>query len=103
MKRTNPAKGRDIDPGWVEISWEEAYATVGDRLKKIQQTDPRKFLWGMGFSSNPHEARIALAMNAIFNSPNVLYSNGQLCEVHYAPILFNGVYVTTSIWVTATI
>jgi anaerobic selenocysteine-containing dehydrogenase len=93
MKRTNPAKGRDIDPGWVEISWEEAFATVGDRLKKIQQTDPRKFIWGMGFSSNPHEARIALAMNAIFNSPNVLYSNGQLCEVHYAPILFNGVYV----------
>lgn len=24
MKRTNPEKGMDVDPGWVEISWDEA-------------------------------------------------------------------------------
>lgn len=24
MKRTNPEKGMEIDPGWVEISWDEA-------------------------------------------------------------------------------
>ena len=32
MKRTNPKKGRDEDPGWEEISWEEALDTVGDKM-----------------------------------------------------------------------
>jgi molybdopterin-containing oxidoreductase family molybdopterin binding subunit len=26
MKRTNPNKGIDQDPGWQEISWDEAYS-----------------------------------------------------------------------------
>ncbi len=33
MKRTNPEKGRDVDPGWVEISWQEALDTVGEKMK----------------------------------------------------------------------
>lgn len=32
MKRTNPKKGLGIDPGWVRITWDEAYATVSQRL-----------------------------------------------------------------------
>jgi len=37
MKRTNPKKGKNEDPGWVEISWDEALDTVGARLNKIRQ------------------------------------------------------------------
>ena len=37
MKRTNPNKGRNEDPGWVEISWEEALDIVGDKLKGIRE------------------------------------------------------------------
>ncbi len=33
MKRTNPEKGRNVDPKWVEISWEEALDTVAEKLK----------------------------------------------------------------------
>ena len=33
LKRTNPQKGPDIDPGLVEISWEEAIDTVAKRLR----------------------------------------------------------------------
>src|SRR3990170_6282334 len=40
MKRTNPRKGLDQDPGWVEISWEEAMSTVADRLRMIREEDP---------------------------------------------------------------
>ncbi len=36
MKRTNPRKGRDEDPGFVPISWEEAFDIVADRLNAIR-------------------------------------------------------------------
>lgn len=36
MKRTNPKKGRDEDPGFVAITWEEALDTVAGRLKDIR-------------------------------------------------------------------
>ena len=32
LKRTNPRKGLEIDPGWVEISWEEGLETIAARL-----------------------------------------------------------------------
>ncbi|MBT4115923.1 MAG: molybdopterin-dependent oxidoreductase [Rhodospirillaceae bacterium] len=34
MKRTNPKKGRDEDPGFVPISWDEALDTVAGKLRK---------------------------------------------------------------------
>ncbi|UCF57568.1 MAG: molybdopterin-dependent oxidoreductase, partial [Deltaproteobacteria bacterium] len=43
LKRTNPEKGRGIDPQWVEISWDEALTMVAEKLKKIRQDDTRKF------------------------------------------------------------
>jgi phenylacetyl-CoA:acceptor oxidoreductase len=36
MKRTNPRKGRDEDPGFVPISWDEALDTVAARLNDIR-------------------------------------------------------------------
>jgi phenylacetyl-CoA:acceptor oxidoreductase len=36
MKRTNPRKGREHDPGFVPISWDEAFAAIADRLKEIR-------------------------------------------------------------------
>ena len=36
MKRTNPQKGREHDPGFVEISWDEALEMVASRLRKIR-------------------------------------------------------------------
>ena len=32
MKRTNPKKGRDEDPGWVEIEWDEALDIVAEKM-----------------------------------------------------------------------
>ena len=32
MKRTNPKKGRDEDPGWVEISWDEALDICAEKM-----------------------------------------------------------------------
>lgn len=36
MRRTNPRKGRDEDPGWVEISWDEALDLVAQRLLEVR-------------------------------------------------------------------
>ncbi len=36
MKRTNPRKGIDQDPGWVRITWDEALDTVATRLREIR-------------------------------------------------------------------
>ncbi len=36
MKRTNPVKGRDEDPGFVEISWDEAYTLIAERLNRVR-------------------------------------------------------------------
>jgi phenylacetyl-CoA:acceptor oxidoreductase len=36
MKRTNPKKGRDEDPGFVPISWDEALDTIAKKLLDIR-------------------------------------------------------------------
>src|SRR5579871_4793574 len=36
MRRTNPAKGRDQDPGFVAVSWDEAFGLIGERLRAIR-------------------------------------------------------------------
>ncbi len=37
MKRTNPKKGRNEDPGFVPISWDEAYDTIASKLRHIRE------------------------------------------------------------------
>ena len=44
VKRTNPNKGANVDPGWVEISWEEALNTVASQVGAVIKDDPRKLV-----------------------------------------------------------
>ncbi|MBN8477105.1 molybdopterin-dependent oxidoreductase [Sulfuritalea sp.] len=37
MKRTNPRKGRNEDPGFVPITWDEAYDAIAGKLKRIRE------------------------------------------------------------------
>lgn len=59
MKRTNPKKGRDEDPGWVPISWDEALDTIAGRLNALrakglldENGDPR-FAFSTGGAGTP--------------------------------------------------
>ncbi|MCJ7783821.1 MAG: molybdopterin-dependent oxidoreductase [Desulfobacterales bacterium] len=103
LKRTNPEKGPDIDPGWVEIPWEEAFNTVAEKLKKIREEDPRKLLvwegWGCAESLfiTPKEVEKATNYKVpgqifadAFGTPNVVGSHGPLCSIHYASNLVHG-------------
>ncbi|HEY5898518.1 MAG TPA: molybdopterin-dependent oxidoreductase, partial [Burkholderiales bacterium] len=38
MKRTNPRKGRNEDPGWQPIGWEEAFGLIADKLNAIRES-----------------------------------------------------------------
>lgn len=37
MKRTNPRKGREEDPGFVPISWDEAFDLIVEKLSSIRE------------------------------------------------------------------
>ena len=62
LKRTNPEKGVGVDPKWKEITWEEAYAEIIPRLKKILETDPRKLAMQGGI---PTQFRITQPMGIL--------------------------------------
>jgi molybdopterin-containing oxidoreductase family molybdopterin binding subunit len=51
MKRTNPVKGIGVDPGWQEITWEEAYTLAADKIKAARAENP-KFVMGTGMVTN---------------------------------------------------
>ncbi|MBS1854343.1 MAG: molybdopterin-dependent oxidoreductase [Acidobacteria bacterium] len=49
MKRTNPLKGLDLDPGWVRISWQEALDTIAANLKgALDKNGPESLLFVTG-------------------------------------------------------
>lgn len=41
LKRTNPKRGFDEDPGWEEISWDEAYDTIVQKFGEAAAKDPK--------------------------------------------------------------
>ncbi len=44
LKRTNPKKGRDEDPGWVEITWDEALDIIVTKLRELRDAGtPERF------------------------------------------------------------
>jgi anaerobic selenocysteine-containing dehydrogenase len=86
LKRTNPTKALNVDPGFVEISWDEAIKTVGDRIKS-NLDDPRKIAFVSGFG-----VRSALlgnfesALGTVTDTP----SRGSACAYHLGSYMSNG-------------
>lgn len=73
LKRTNPKKGLGVDPGWVEISWDEAFDTIAGRLKKIKADDPRKLVWQHGHGKYLIGDKFPKAFAAAFGTPNLVH------------------------------
>lgn len=78
MKRTNP-KGSE-DPGWVRISWDEAYQTIADNIIQIREKYGAEslFTWcGTGRQwCMQSDAGMALQL---FGTPNILAAY-QVCK-----------------------
>ena len=82
MKRTNPKKGPNEDPGWVKISWDEAYELVARELGGVRKDDPRKLLCALG----DFQRILFWCWPAAFGSPNFFTSLGNYCGGSYHPV-----------------
>lgn len=78
VRRSNPKKGLGVDPGWKEISWEEAFAEITARLKALRDAGtPEALLW---FSEDHSFTHIQSDFCQLFGTPNYsMHSN--LCDV----------------------
>lgn len=78
LKRTNPEKGRDVDPKWVEISWEEAFEEITQRLKALRDAgEAHKLVW---FSEDHSFTHIQQDFCALYGTPNY-HNHSNLCDV----------------------
>lgn len=89
LKRTNPRKGPGEDPGWVEISWEEALDTTARRFKAVIDKDPRKIQTAI----NDFQRLFNWAWPASFQNGNFFSTVGTYCGGGYHPV--NGIYHST--------
>ena len=73
LKRTNPKKGQNEDPKWVEISWEEAFTAIAAKLSKIKAEDPRKLIWQHGQGKYLIQEQFCEAWTKAFGTPNMVH------------------------------
>ncbi len=73
LKRTNPNKGMNEDPKWVEISWEEAFQMLTDKLAKVKADNPAKLVWHHGHGKYTCGDQFPKAFAAAFGTPNVIH------------------------------
>ncbi len=93
MKRTNPEKGKGIDPQFVPITWDEALGTIADRMMELRDNhETHKFLLLRGRYSY-HRDIIYSALPKIFGSPNGI-SHSAIC----AEAEKSGAYWTEGYW-----
>jgi anaerobic selenocysteine-containing dehydrogenase len=107
LKRTNPKKGPNENPKWVEITWDEAFSIVAGRLKKVKAEDPRKLIWQHGQGKYLIQEQCCKAFTEAFGTPNMVHrtttceaarhvaddlafgSNGIIPDLGYSKLLLN--------------
>ena len=73
LKRTNPKKGPNENPNWVEISWDEALGTVAGRLKAIKADNSSKLIWQHGQGKYLIQEQYCEAFTKAFGTPNMVH------------------------------
>jgi len=86
LKRTNPEKGLDVDPGWQEISWDEALDTIVAALERIRD-DPKK-LWIMGWGPEADTGFWLKTFGSAFGTPHILSAASPSCGKVVHPVEF---------------
>ncbi len=79
MKRTNPLKGRGIDPKFVPISWDEALNTVADRMMDLRKNnEAHKLTYIRGRYSATSTNLLYGTLPKIFGTTNY-FSHSAIC------------------------
>lgn len=93
MKRTNPRKGRNEDPKFVPITWDEAMNTIADKMIELRKNnEPHKLIVFRGRYTYLHEL-LYDNVPKIFGSPNN-YTHSSLCAEGEK----FGYYYTDGLW-----
>ncbi len=93
MKRTNPKKGRNEDPGFVPITWDEALNTIADKIMELRNNhETHKYMLMRGRYSYMRDVLYS-RMTKIIGSPNNI-SHSSLC----AEAEKFGPYYTEAYW-----
>jgi len=78
LKRTNPKKGRGVDPKFVPISWDEALDTIADKILELRKNgEAHKYLLMRGRYTYMRDI-IYASMTKIIGSPNGI-SHSAIC------------------------
>ncbi|MCA3217261.1 MAG: molybdopterin-dependent oxidoreductase [Burkholderiales bacterium] len=79
MKRTVAAKGRDIDPKWVPITWDEALNTIADKMIELRRgNEPEKLVYMRGRYSPTSTDLMYGTLPKVFGTPNY-FSHSAIC------------------------
>ncbi len=93
MKRTNPKKGRGVDPKFVPITWDEALNTIADKMMELRKNnESEKYMLLRGRYSYMRDV-IYDVMTKVYGSPNNI-SHSSLC----AEAENFGAYYTEGMW-----
>ncbi len=80
MRRTNPSKGRDEDPGWEAISWEEAYDEIAQRINELRENgEAHKFAHFYGRGWGPSDAGLYGDWGKLVGTPNSAIGHASIC------------------------
>jgi len=79
LKRTNPKKGRGVDPQWVPISWDEALDLVADKMVELRNSgEPERLLYLKGRYGNTSHGLLYGTLAKLYGTPNN-FSTSALC------------------------
>jgi len=93
MKRTNPVKGKGIDPQFVPISWDEALDTIAEKMMELRNAnETHKFMLLRGRYSYSRDI-IYSGLPKVFGSPNGISHSSICAEAEKA-----GAYWTEAFW-----
>lgn len=81
MKRTNPQKGRNVDPKFVPISWDEAIDTLAARMNALRERgEAHRFSITLGRGwGNSDDGQLG-PFAKMYGSPNVGLGHSSMCS-----------------------
>ena len=71
VKRTNPSKGRDVDPGWAPTTWSAALDEIAGRLASVRASGPERLAIFSGLNARSDEDLIGRFAQA-YGTPNLI-------------------------------